>query len=470
MSLELEAGSFRDRTSRIFYREGRVFRALSAEGEAAWEALVARKFFGRLVNEGKVVDTRRAELEATELAGLGPGWTAALEHDAIPFVTYPYEWPFSMLRDAAVLTLDLLEEALGENMVLKDASAYNIQWQGARPIFIDVGSFEEWTPGDPWAGYLQFCQLFLIPLSLTAYRDVSFQPWLRGSIDGITPQEARGLFSWRDCLRPGVLTDIVLQARLLEKTRPEPGTPTSLRRELQAAGFGKEMILRNVRRLRKILARLEWYRGSSEWASYTDECSYNEANTAAKGRFVETVVGERRRRLVWDLGANTGRFSRLAAANADTVVAMDIDHLAVDRFYRSLRTSGPDNILPLVMDLADASPSLGWRGQERRSLAERPRPELALCLALVHHLVIGRNVPLPELIDHLADLDAELIVEFVHRDDPMVLHLLRNKTDLYDDYDRKPFEQALGERFEIARSETLPNGTRTLYLARPRRD
>ena len=448
---------------RVFYHRGRVLRALSARALAAWETLVASRFFARALEDGRVVATRRADFPAELLQELSSHWAAVLEHDRIPFVSYPYEWSFSMLRDAALLELELLRSALGEDMVLKDASAYNVQWQGTRPIFIDVGSFEPWTPGDPWVGYLQFCQHFLYPLLLTAYRDVAFQPWLRGSLDGIGAEDINRLFGWRDRLRPGVLTDVYLQARL-QAAHSRAEASGSLRDELRRAGFRKQMIVRNVERLAKIVRNLRWRRGSSQWASYARDCSYDAENRELKERFVEDAARRLSPRLVWDLGCNTGNYSCLVAAHADQVIALDGDHLAIDRLYRRLAADGPSNVLPLCNNLTDPSPALGWRHRERRTLSERGRPDLVLCLALVHHLVISANVPVPELLDWLAGLGRHLVLELVTLGDPMVQRLLRNKGGAHHDYATELFEAEIARRFSVLAGAKIQSGQRRLYL------
>jgi len=459
-----DPGSFRDREARVFYRGDRVFRALSQTAADAWERLSASDFYGRLVEEGRIVSTRRADIGDADFEELSGRWVAVLEHERIPFISYPYEWCFGMLQDAGLLQLDLLLAALDEGMILKDSSAYNFQWQGPRPVLIDIASFEEWPQGDPWAGYLQFCQLFLYPLMLTAYRGIAFQPWLRGSLDGISPDECNRLFSWRDRFRRGVLTDVFLQAKL-QARNADSNAP--VRRELQRAGFNKQLILNNVKRLRKIVSRLQWRPASSEWASYADENSYDRENREIKERFVAEAVGLRKWGLVWDLGCNTGTFSRIAAGNADYVVAFDADQLAVERLYRSLRADGPTNILPLFNNLADSSPALGWRHRERSALTERSTPDLTLCLALIHHMVITANIPLPEFVEWLGSLGSALVIEFVTKDDPMVEKLLRNKADIYHDYEVEVFESCLNEHFRVERSETLHQGTRRLYFAVP---
>ena len=228
-SVKVEPGSFRDRESRVFARDGRIFRALSPTALAQWERLSGTRFFQDLSAAGRLPRTDRVEIDGEDLRAISPRFVAALEHEALPFVSYPYEWSFSMLRDAALLTLDILCAALAEGMTLKDASSYNVQFRGATPQFIDLGSFEAWREGEPWVGYRQFCQLFLYPLMLQAYKGVAFQPWLRGAVDGITPEEMAGLFATRDLVRGGVLAHVVLQARLSPVSYTHLTLPTILR-------------------------------------------------------------------------------------------------------------------------------------------------------------------------------------------------------------------------------------------------
>ena len=484
----LDPGSFRDREGRVFQRDSddAVYRALSSGALDAWRALERKKLWRNLVAEGKVVATR--EIGDEDLADLldcipgapSGGWAGALAHERIPFLSYPYEWSFSMLRDAASLQLELVRRSLKAGFSLKDATSYNVQWLGSRPTFIDIASFEPWVKGDPWAGYSQFCQLFLYPLLIDAYRGLPFQTWLRGRLDGIEPSEAAAMLGgWRDRLRPGVLKDVWLLAKVQKRTQD---SDERTRDQMRKAGFKKEMILANVTRLERIVGGLRPRHASSEWSDYAEDNSYDEGNRGKKESFVESAArsaGKRAAersadrtqgtvRLAWDLGANTGHYSRLVAPHCDLVVSMDGDALAVDRLYLHTREEGPDNLQPLVMDLVDPSPALGWRHAERKSLGQRPRPDLVLALALVHHLSIRGHVPLPELVDWLAELVAPggtLVVEFVAKADPMVQRLLRNQTDIYDDYDPSVFESSLAHVFEIHRKAELIEGRRTIYEA-----
>ncbi|HEX2046089.1 MAG TPA: class I SAM-dependent methyltransferase, partial [Gaiellaceae bacterium] len=457
----------RDPDSRVFYADGRVLRALSERGLADWEALAASDLFRQAVADGRVVATEPVEDGSGLPAELAEaGYTAVLAHERVPFVSYPYEWSFGMLKDAALLQLELLSAALDEGLVLKDATPYNVQWRGSRPVFVDVGSFERLRPGEPWAGYRQFCMLFLYPLLLQAYRGVGFQPRLRGSLEGITPAECRSLLGVRDRFRRGVIAHVVLHARL---ERRHADRRRDVKRELRAAGFHEGLIRANVRGLEKLVRRLRWEPGRSEWSGYREENPYTDADATAKEAFVRTTAASRTRRLAWDIGCNDGRYTRIAAEGADYVVALDADAAVIELLYRALREEGSRTILPLVADVADPSPGLGWRGRERVMLEERGRPELTLCLALVHHVAISGNVPVRAFLEWLRSLESELVIELPTRDDPMVQRLLAGKSpDANPDYGTESFERALAEDWEVARREVLPSGTRILYRATPR--
>jgi len=415
--------------------------------------------------EGKLIHTERIDPTEELTSALAGDWAAVLKHQIIPFVSYPYEWSFGMLKDAALLQLELLLVALDEEMILKDSSAFNIQWKGAKPIFIDVASFERLNPGGPWVGYRQFCQMFLYPLFLLAYKNVSFQPWLRGSIDGIEPEQCSNLMSVRDLLRPGVFMHVYLQTKMQAKYAQ---TQKDTKGDLRAAGFNKALIKANANRIGKIIRGLTWKRARSQWSDYANENSYTETDRETKMGFVRNVVLSRPWNLVWDLGCNIGTFSRIAAENARYVVAMDADQLSIERFYQALKAEGNTSILPLLSNLADASPNLGWRGLERKALTERGKPDLTLCLALIHHVVISANIPLTEFVDWLASLGTSLVIEFITKEDPMVKTLLRNKQDNYADYEIKYFEQSLDRAFEVAQRKMLTSGTRVLYFAHTR--
>jgi hypothetical protein len=461
----IDPGSFRDRTARVFYKNGSVFRGLTTSACDEWESVAATSFFKRGVETRRIVATE--VLSPAEARDVDPSreWTTVLRHQTIPFVSYPYEWGFGMLKDAALLQLELLEAALADGITLKDATPFNVQWIGSNPIFIDVASFVRWRPGQPWSGYRQFCRMFLYPLLLQAYKGVAFHPWLRGRLEGISAQDCRRMMSWRDMFRPGVLSHVAAQSRL---ERRYADTARDIRRELHRAGFDKRLISANLAGLKRLVACLDWAPAASAWSEYVGNNSYDHEDSKAKERFVEAALEPKRAGIVWDLGCNTGRFSKLAARFTDYVVAIDSDHESVQRFYDDLRQSAIRNILPLVMDLSDPSPGLGWRGTERRTLLQRGRPEVVMCLALIHHLAITSNVPIADLVDWFAEIGASLIVEFPAPDDAMVKRLLLNKDAVYTDYSVAHFERVLGARFDIRNRLSLSSGTRILYYATPK--
>ncbi|MGH3679701.1 MAG: methyltransferase [Natronosporangium sp.] len=458
-----DPGSFRDPTNQVFHVGGEVRRGLRGAAVEDWRALAATEFFGRLVEAGKICRTEPVQPQ--------PGWELTLRHEKIPFVSYPYEWTFSMLRDAALLHLDILAAALAERMTTKDGSGYNLQWRGTAPVFIDVGSFERLREGEPWAGYRQFCQTMLYPLLLTAHLGVAFQPWLRAQIDGIEPGQLRRLLHGRAKWKAGVLKHVRLQDAM--QARLAGTSSRQMSAELKSAGFSTELVVATVRGLAKLVRRLDWQPPASHWQGYRETCSYSDADRDAKLAFVEAALaGAGQRELVLDLGTNDGAYARLAARHARQVVAVESDHAVTDALYQRLRESEQGRerrILPLVMDLADPSPGGGWRSVERAPFVGRTRADTVLALALVHHLAIGRNVPLPQVVDLLATLGREVVVEFVDPADPMAGRLLANKpAGMFGDYHRDGFERALSERFTVVHRQQLPSGTRTLYAGVPR--
>lgn len=461
LPVAFDPGSFRDRSSRVFIRDGRVFRVLDAESLATWRRAYAQPFVRQMVSQHQIVGTCEVPAEECAAFALPPGVAGVLEHVRIPFISYPYEWSFAMLRDAALLHLRLLTESIRVGLILKDASPYNVQFVGKRPVFIDIGSFTHHSPGEPWLAYRQFCELMLFPLLLQAYRGVHFQPILRGELEGISARQFLQWLRLRDLFRPGVFTHGWLQAKLEQHTQ---ALPTSTVHDLETSGFKTSFIEHLLRKLTRLVERLHWQPPRTQWTNYDDSLPHVAEDRQSKCAFVRKVCDLRPRDLVWDLGCNDGRFSMIAGARATTVVAMDEDHACVDRLYRS---ADSPNVLPLCMDLANSSPAMGWRGRERKRIEDRGRPQLILCLGLIHHLVISANIPLAEFVNWLASFRAEVILEFPSKKDRMVQALLRNKRDQYDDYSRESLEEEMRRHFEIGLCESLPSGERTLYHAVP---
>jgi SAM-dependent methyltransferase len=396
-----------------------------------------------------------------------------LKHERIPFISYPYEWTFSQLRDAAILHLDLLSEALNEGLTMKDGYAYNVQWRGAQPTFIDVPSFERST-GGPWVGYRQFCQTFLFPLLIQAHKDISFRALLRGQIDGIDPQQARAMLGGPGAaLRKGVLKHVVLHSAMDTKMSSNKQGTEAFKKELSESGFSSDLTKATIKAIRKLVEGLSYKAADSHWETYQKTSTYTDDERAVKAAFVDTALeawaGDGKLGMVWDMGCNDGTYSRLAVKHAETVVAVDGDEQTIDSLYRALKQERNKKILPLVMNLTDPSPGIGWRGTERLPFETRRKPDAILCLALVHHLALTANVPLPQILDWYQSFGSHLVIEWVDPADPMGKRLLSLKpAGTFPDYRQEVFERLLEERFVIDRREVLASGTRTLFAATPR--
>ena len=455
-----DPGSFRDPSGFVFWRDGRPYRQIQGRFAAEWDAFAGSPLERRLIERGRLLSYETAPLELAD----APGAHAVIAPQRIEFVSYPYEWTFGELKDAALLTLDAQLDALGDGWTLRDASAFNVQFRDGRPVLIDSLSFEPHEDGAPWVAYRQFCEHFLAPLALMARLDIRFGGLLRTEIDGIPLDLAARLLPWRTRLNFGLLSHVHLHARSQRRHAGNEDEGVAAR----TARIPRSRLMALMGNLRSTVKGLDWRPAGTEWADYADNTSYAAAATADKDRLVGAFVGELPGSRLWDLGANTGRFSRIAADLGKRVLAFDIDPAAAEQHYRALKGQGRTDILPLVQDIANPSPGLGWAGRERRSLLERADADAILALALVHHLAISRNVPLPMLLGLFADMAPWAVVEFVPREDPMVRRLLAARRDVFDDYTIDGFRGAAAGRFEIVREEPIAESPRTLFLLRRR--
>lgn len=479
-AVERDPGSYRDPSGFVYRRDGRLLRQVNVSYADHWDALTRSSFLIGLVERGRllpfeVVDRAEAADPAAAHAIIAP--------TPLEFVSYPYEWTFGQLQDAALLTLDLQAAAQEAGFVLKDASAFNIQFVRGRPVLMDTLSFEIAVPGSPWQAYRQFCRHFLAPLALIARTDPRAGLLLREHLDGVPLDLATRLLPGRTRFRFGLLSHLHLHARAdrryAEQSRPRSadGADDADPVAASASAIQRERsrpVMSDLRRaalvdsLRSTVRSLRWDPESTEWADYADNTSYAETAAAAKDRVVEGMLRAGGGHRVWDLGANTGRFSRIAASLGRDVLAFDIDPGAAEILYRAVRAERVETILPLVMDLANPSPGLGWASSERRSLVDRANADVILGLALVHHLAIGRNVPLPDIAAFFARLAPHAIVEFVPKDDPMVRFLLESREDVFPTYDLGHFRAAMATRFEIVSEAALPDSSRVLVHLRRR--
>jgi hypothetical protein len=458
-SIERDPGSFRDPSGFVFRRDGTLYRQINRAYADDWTAVRSSGLLDGLIARGALIPHEEV---ASELAGDPESAIAVIRPERVEFISYPYEWTFSQLKDAALLTLEVQREALGSGFVLKDASAFNIQFHHGRPTLIDSLSFERAEADAPWVAYRQFCEHFLAPLALMAYRDIRCGLLLREHIDGIPLDLASRLLPAVTRMRLGPAAHIHLHAKA-QRRYADRAVETGTRRGMSRSR--QEALLTS---LRTTIEKLTWQPAGTEWADYAGRTSYDADATSAKESIVQRFLAASGGRHVWDLGANTGRYSRIAADLGAWVLAPDVDPAAAERHYRGLDAAARSSILPLVIDLANPSPDLGWAGRERASLAGRTNADTVMALALVHHLAIGRNVPLGSIAAYFATLARDAIVEWVPKQDPMVQKLLASRRDVFEDYAEAGFRASFGEHFSVVDEASIPGSVRRLLLLRRR--
>jgi hypothetical protein len=447
--------SFRDPSGFLFTHEGVLYRQVNKSYQGDFDQLVKSGLYRRLVKEGLLVPFKEVSLNLAQT----PEAFKVIRPEPVPFISYPYEWCFSQFKDAAALTLRVEEIALEYGMSLKDASAYNIQFVKGKPVLIDTLSFEKYQE-KPWVAYRQFCQHFLAPLALASYTDIRLTQLLRIYIDGVPLDMAVRLLPKKALIKPQLLAHLYLHAKSQQffAGRPQSGGME------RAMKFRKGQLLGLISGLEGAIKGLEWKPRGTEWADYYENTNYSKSAFREKGKIVESLIKKANSKIVWDLGANTGEFSRIAAKKANLVVSSDIDPAAVELNYRQVKTGGENKIIPLVLDLTNPSGGLGWANQERMSLAERGPAETVMALALIHHLAISNNLPFSMIAEFFARICQSLIIEFVPKEDSQVQRLLATREDIFPNYTQVDFEKEFGRWFTVTGKEPVKGSKRTVYL------
>jgi hypothetical protein len=449
--------SFRDPSGFLFKRDGLLYRQINHSYQPHYRQLRESGLYKRLVNDGLLIPHEEADVPLAD-PRIG---SLVIRPEPIEFISYPYEWCFGELKDAALATLAIQKLALEHNMTLKDASAYNIQFRNAKPILIDTLSFEPYTEGKPWVAYRQFCQHFLAPLALMAYRAIRLSQLLRIYMDGVPLDLASKLLPYRTRFKLPLYLHIHLHARM-QATYAE-GRKANGKKQSGMSRLGLRGLMDN---LKAAIQHMTWNPRGTEWADYYENTNYEEEAFRGKERLVDKFIGLTSPGSIWDLGANIGRFSRLGAARGIPTIAFDYDPAAVEKNYLDCRSQKQEKILPLVMDLTNPSAGIGWANQERMPLLARGPADLVMALALIHHLAISNNVPLDNLARFFWLAGKALIIEFVPKSDSQVLRLLTTREDIFSEYTQEAFERVFAGYFSIEASEKLVGSERVLYLMR----
>ena len=450
------AASFKDPSGFVFFYEGRILRQINPSYKDNFEMLMQSGLYQRLVDLGLLIGHRETDLS------LGvAGAYKVIEPDRIPFISYPYEWCFSQLKDAALLTLRIQKEALACGMSLKDASSFNIQFFQGKPVFIDTLSFEKYQEGNPWVAYKQFCEHFLAPLALFAYTDARLGKLSQLDVDGVPLDLAVKLLPLLAIIKPSIFLHIFLHARS-QKRFSAAAVPQD-----KKIFFTRNAFMGLLDSLENGINGLKWLNEKTVWTDYYNDencLSYDDRSMSSKKNLVATYLEKAKTEYLWDLGANAGLFSRVAAEKNIFVISADNDPTTVERNYLQAKKDKEINILPLLIDLTNPTPAIGWHNRERGSFLSRPAPDTVLALALIHHLAIGNNLPFAKIAELFAELGSALIIEFVPKEDKQTRLLLRSRQDIFTEYDIKRFEAEFGKFFEIMEKTAITDSARYLYL------
>lgn len=449
-----EPSSFRDPSGYVYYRGKTVFRQVNRSYKKNFDLLYSSGLYKALVQQRYLLaHTRLAKKHSTS-----QNVYVTLSTDMIPFVSYPYEWTFSQLKDAALLTLQVQEMALQYGMSLKDASCYNIQFLDGKPVLIDLLSFQQYEVGRPWTAYKQFCQHFLGPLLLMSIVDVRLNQLLKIHLDGIPLDLVGKLLPKRTLFSFSIASHIHFHAKKQQQFA------NSQKIYQTARSLSKIALLGIIDSLKTTISKLSYRKKGTEWGEYYTFTNYSDRAFKQKKKLVEKYIQIAKPKTVWDIGANTGEFSRIASQQNIFTVSADLDPIAVEKNYLHVKKHQEKNILPLIIDLTNPSPAIGWANIERQSLIERGPADLVMVLALIHHLAISNNLPLNNIADFCHKIGTFLIIEFVPKEDSQVIRLLSQREDIFGEYSQENFEKVFGQYFNLLKKKSIPGTKRFLYL------
>lgn len=459
MEVKTNSGSFRDPSGFVFERNGTIFRQINTCYRRDFEALHESGLL-RLLQESGVLVIH--EDVGTENAISSEAFKI-IKPERIPFISYPYEWSFSQLKDAALLTLSIQKKALEKNLSLKDASTYNIQFKNGKPIFIDTTSFEHYVEGKPWVAYGQFCQHFLAPLSLMSTTDVRLSQLLKVHLDGVPLDLTSRLLPFSTLFRPGLFFHLHLHASFQRKYAAQNRYLERISRK-GPPKIARAKLLGIIENLKETVQNIHWKPSGSHWIDYDDFSNYTLAAISHKKQIVEEFLTMSTPKTMWDLGANKGTFSRIACSKGTMVIAFDSDCAVVEKNYLRCKADSESMILPLVMDLTNPSSAIGWNNSERQSMLQRGPADMALALALIHHLCIGNNLSFKMVAEFLSAICTWLILEFVPKDDSQTQRLLRTRKDIYCHYNKNEFVGSFGCFFHILSEKQILESKRSIFF------
>jgi ribosomal protein L11 methylase PrmA len=459
--------SFRDSGGFLYERDGILYRQINQSYRAHYEQLIQSGLYEALVKQGLLVDHTECDIS---LAKSDLAYKVILPK-RLHYISYPYEWCFSQIKDAALLTLRIQKLALEHGMILKDASAYNVQFFHGRPVFIDTLSFEIYKSG-PWIAYRQFCQHFFAPLCMLAYTDHRLSKLYRVYIDGPPLDLVSKLLPFKTWFKYSILAHIHIHARAQKHYSKSADEHHKGDKGRLALKISKNQITAIASQMESAIKKLKFGTSDTEWSDYYSDTNYSNTSLDHKKKLVKEYIASVSPSpvLIQDIGANDGSFSRIAAGSGACVISQDIDEVAVEKNYIRCIKNNDKQILPLLLDLTNPSPALGWANEERDSALKRSKCNVLMALALIHHIAISNNVPLEKISYLFSRLCDYLIIEFVPKQDSQVTRLLATREDIFPEYNFEGFELAFEQFFITERCEAISGTERKLYLMRIRPD
>ena len=462
--VQYEFGSFRDPSGCVFYFQNEIYRALDSDSFILIQQLDKDSVLSDLEKLGYLIPTTVITQTDSIYASLKknlPNENHFLHHSKVQSISYPYEWSFSMLADSAKLQLELQLKLIEKGYSLKDASAFNVQFIHCQPVFIDITSIEKLKTKEVWIAYGQFCQMYLFPLLLKRYKNINSKGYYLNNINGLNVEEVYHIFGFLESLKPALFIDVLLQFYF---QRFASNKTTELKQKLKKEGSTTTSQIINIKRmLRKIDKISNIYKPIGHWIDYIDKNTYSIEAEEEKVTYIKKFLKEFSPPTVLDLGCNTGRYSLLAAESGADVIAVDSDHDSIDLLYKHAKKAQA-NILPLWVDIANPSPALGFRNQERKSFMERVHADAVFALALIHHLLITSRIPMDAICDFFYELtESYLVVEFIGSKDKMFQTLLALREDIYGSINQDFFLATFSKKFALINQRKISNTERFLF-------
>jgi hypothetical protein len=462
-SICINPASFRDPAGFIFVKDGVLFRQINKIYAEEFDALSGSGLLGFLQDRGLLVNHKDADINNAATSDA----YRVLKPDLVPFISYPYEWSFSQLKDAALLTLEIQKESLARGMTLKDASAFNVQFIGCKPVFIDTLSFERYKEGSPWIAYGQFCRHFLAPLALMSYRNVGMGNLFKTYLDGLPLSMTNSLLPFSALTNMGILIHIMIHSAKGKRaikagySAQDPMKPRKASPPIKLIG-----LMGIIESLKNTIDKLRWRPVGTEWSEYYQNTNYAGSALVQKKIIILKAMEMVQPQVVWDIGANNGFFSKLATQKHIRTIAFDMDPAAVELNYLSCKASPETDMLPLLMDISNPSPELGWNNKERLNLRQRGHADLVFALAITHHLAIGNNVPFKMIAEFFASICRFLLIEFVPKTDSKVRGMLEHRRDIFKDYSESGFIEAFRSFFDVQERFPIQESERVIFLMR----